>query len=325
MISAAGFPPLPENPLVSVIIPAYNMAECTRQTVDSLLAQDYGLVEVIAVDDGSSDSTPGVLESYGERIRFLRQANQGACRARNLGFSHCKGDLVAFLDCDDLWEPGKARRCVDYFRGHPRAGMVYSHAYWIDARGEIVGPRDFSPRPQGRVFRTLFAEDHVVNSTPVMRREALERVGPWDESIFTTADWDLWLRLALEFEVGFIQEALSRTRVASRYNGRNIERTRRETLYLIEKHRAHADAALVADSMANMHFYLSRLHAANGDFRSARLEALQGLGHDPWRFRLRAAAALYALGGPVNRLAQRGVEAYTRWACRLRSALLEGT
>lgn len=311
-------PTLSEKPLISVIVPAYNMAEFTILTVQSLLSQTYPALEVIVVDDGSSDDTLSRLKStFGDRVLLLEQKNAGACRARNHGFSRSRGELVAFLDCDDLWEPDKARLCVDYFKSHPEAGMVYSHAYWIDAAGEIIGPRAFAPRPRGRIFDSLLVEDHVVNSTPVVRRAALEQSGLWDENIFTTADWDLWLRLAERFAVGFIPAVLSRTRVVSYYNSRNIEKTRRETLYMLDKYRSRLPQERRDLALANMHFYLSRLHAANADFSAARREMEQACRLVPGRAKFRRALWIYRLGKPVNLMLSRLWQCYTLLSCRL--------
>lgn len=314
---SGALPALSETPLISVIVPAYNMEQFTVLTVQSLLSQTYSPLEIIVVDDGSSDGTVARLEAaFGDRIRLLKQNNAGACGARNKGFAVSRGELIAFLDCDDLWEPDKARRCVEYFRGNPEVAMVYSHAYWIDAAGKIIGPRHFKPRPSGRIFDSLVLEDHVVNSTPLIRRAALEQTGLWDEKIFTTADWDLWLRLADRFAVGFIPRVLSRTRIASYYNSRNIDKTRRETLYLLDQYRSRLPPERYDLALANMHFYLSRLHAANNDFTSARLEIKHACRLAPARAFFRRALWLYRLGKPANLVLSRLWQCYTLLSCR---------
>lgn len=308
-------PPLSAEPLVSVVVPCYNMAEHTHETITSLLNQTYPRLEIVAVDDGSTDRTPQVLASFAGRVTALRQENAGACRARNLGFSRTRGELVAFLDCDDLWEPGKAEKAVAAFRARPEAGLVYHHALWIDERGRIVGPRSFPALPSGRIFESLAVEDFIRNSTPVLRRAALEAVGLWDEAIFTTADWELWLRLAKDYPAAFIPEPLSRTRVSSYYNARNIEQTRRETLYLFEKHGGGLPEDSRRKALARMHFYLSRLFAANRDYAAARREALEAARLEPV-FKHRLGAWLYGLGEPVNDACGRVLQAVSEWRAR---------
>jgi glycosyltransferase involved in cell wall biosynthesis len=115
------------KPLVSVVIPSYNMEAFTPQTVESVLAQDYPSVEVIVVDDGSTDGSVGALKRFGERIRLIEQKNSGACAARNRGLQECRGEFVAFLDCDDLWEPRKLTRCVETLLARPAAVMAHSY------------------------------------------------------------------------------------------------------------------------------------------------------------------------------------------------------
>jgi hypothetical protein len=166
------------------------------------------------------------------------------------------------------------------------------------------------------VFAELARANHVMNSTPLCRTEAVRAAGGWDEAIFTTADWDFWLRLSKRGEVAFIPEALARTRVASYYNARNIDKTRREWLYVLDKHRADLPAGVYEESLARMGFYLSRLHAANGDYASALRAVEEGLKALPGDASLRRARFLYGLGGPVNRVVSRLWHCYTWLSCR---------
>lgn len=304
------------KPLVSVVIPSYNMADFTPLTVESVLAQDYPDVEVIVVDDGSTDGSVAALSRFGSRIRLIEQKNAGACAARNRGLQECKGEFVAFLDCDDLWERHKLTRCVETLQAHPKAVMVHSFAYWIDGLDKIFGPPCFAARPEGRIFTELARSNHVVNSTPVCRTVSVRAVGGWDEAIFTTADWEFWLRLSKAGEIAFIPEVLARTRVASYYNARNIDKTRREWLYVLDKHRADVSETVRAESVAHMHFYLSRLHAANHNYASAQREAEEGLKALPGDASLSRARFLYSLGGPVNRVVSQLWHCYTLLSCR---------
>jgi len=304
------------KPLVSVVIPSYNMEAFTPLTVESVLAQDYPNIEIIVVDDGSTDGSVASLRRFGDRIRVLEQKNAGACAARNRGLAESKGEFIAFLDCDDLWERNKLSRCVEALMAEPAAVMVHSHAYWIDAGGNIFGPPSFPPRPEGKVFAELARLNHVMNSTPLCRTEAVRALDGWDEAIFTTADWDMWLRLAQRGNITFLGEVLARTRVASFYNARNIDKTRREWLYVLDKHRASLSDAAYAESLARMSFYVSRLYAANDDYKSAWKEAGEGLKAKPRDGALRRARFLYGLGDPVNRVVSRLWQCYTFLACR---------
>lgn len=304
------------KPLVSVVIPSHNMAAYTPLTVESVLAQDYPNVEVIVVDDGSTDRSVEAVRRFGDEIRLIEQKNAGACAARNRGLEECGGEFVAFLDCDDLWEPDKLTRCVTALQARPEAIMVHSFAYWINAAEKIFGPPRFEAKPAGRVFDALSRGNFVVNSTPLSRTEAVRAAGGWDEAIFTTADWDIWLRLAKRGELAFIPRVLARTRVASYYNARNIERTEREWLYVLDKHKPDLAAGAYEASRGEMGFYLSRLHAANDDFDGARAAVEEGRRFLPDSRRLALARFVYGLGTPANRLLNRLWHCYTINSCR---------
>lgn len=114
------------SPLVSVIIPTYNRASLITQAVDSVLARSYRSVEIIVVDDGSTDETEAVLARYGHSIRFIRQPNLGRSEARNTGLEAARGTLVAWLDSDNYWHPGKLAAQVDYLERHPDTGLVFT-------------------------------------------------------------------------------------------------------------------------------------------------------------------------------------------------------
>src|SRR5262249_15019068 len=128
-------------PEVSVVVPAYNAERTLRETLDSVLGQTLQDFEVLVVDDGSSDATAAVARDAGDpRVRVLSVPNGGVARARNLGIQEANGDLIAFLDADDLWRPRKLERQVEALEARPRAGMSFTAALRIDADGDPLGP-----------------------------------------------------------------------------------------------------------------------------------------------------------------------------------------
>ena len=133
---------LREENIVSVVVPAYNCADCIGQAIDSILDQKYPFIEIIFVDDGSTDDTQKVLESYQNRITVLSQPNSGAAAARNTGLKSANGAYVSFLDSDDIWLPGKVDAQVKYLELHPDVGMVYhSWEVWrTDSEGKFLLP-----------------------------------------------------------------------------------------------------------------------------------------------------------------------------------------
>lgn len=189
------------SPLVSVVIPAYNAAALIGETLDSVLAQTYPNLEVLVVDDGSTDDTPQVLDRYADRIRVLRQANAGQAAARNCGAREARGELMAFLDSDDLWDPDKIARQVALLGRFPEALAVYCDHRSIDAKGHLLSPSAavVHPRPSGDILRALLLGPCIITPGLVLlRRAAFDATDGFDESASMRGheDYALWLRLA---------------------------------------------------------------------------------------------------------------------------------
>jgi glycosyltransferase involved in cell wall biosynthesis len=197
---------------VSVIIPTYNSAAFLLQTVDSILNQTYGDVELFVIDDGSTDNTRQILEPYLGRLTYLYQENQGESTARNEGVRLSHGEYVAFLDSDDYWLPEKLEREVKFLDAHPETVLVYAQNYVINRAGERIRFRgneimgDGTPGVQP-VFDRLVLDNLIVTPGVVLvRRSALEQTRGFDGSIQYGEDWDLWLSLAVLGPFGYIPE-----------------------------------------------------------------------------------------------------------------------
>jgi len=188
-------------PLVSVIIPAYNAAAFLGETLDSALAQTYPNLEIIVVDDGSTDATPEILESYGDRIRVRRQTNAGQAAARNFGARESHGELLAFLDNDDLWDPEKIARQVALLSRFPDALAVYCDHRAINAQGQPLsssGALGYQ-RASGDILKAMLLSCCIITPGLVLlRRRAFDEVGGFNQSQLMRGhdDYDLWLRLA---------------------------------------------------------------------------------------------------------------------------------
>ena len=206
-------------PRVSVIIPAYNRADLLPQAIASVLAQTYRDFEVIVVDDGSTDDTAAVAEQFGRAVRVIRQANAGEGAARNRGIVAATGELIAFLDSDDLWLPTKLARQVDFFKNDLSIGLVYTDAVAFHGKtGRVLWrfSERFQPH-QGWVGRPLLQRCFIAVSTVMARTEVVDEVGRFNEShaIRNYQDWDLWLRIAARWPIGYIPLVLARWRVHS--------------------------------------------------------------------------------------------------------------
>jgi len=202
-----------QRPLVSAIIPTYNNAALVAEAVDSALAQTYRPLEVIVVDDGSTDDTAARLAAYGERIRVVRIEHAGPAVARNAGIRAARGEFIAFLDSDDLWLPEKVARSAAPLLADARVGVVYTGTRVYDltvGREQRVPCYDLS----GRIHREVFLECRGVStSTIITRRICLDDVGLFDETLLRAQDWDLFIRLAERYDFRFVPETLTIRRV----------------------------------------------------------------------------------------------------------------
>lgn len=198
----------PKNVAVSVIIPTYNRAWALRAAVDSVLSQDYRDYEVVVVDDGSTDETQQVLAGYeGTRLTVIRQANFGVSAARNRGIRESAGNLIAFLDSDDRWLPGKLSRQIDFFTTHPQALICQTEEIWI-RNGTRVNPKNRHQKPSGDIFEPSLHLCLVSPSAVMMRRRLFDLVGMFDETLPACEDYDLWLRVGCRYPVYLIDEPL---------------------------------------------------------------------------------------------------------------------
>lgn len=185
---------------ISVIIPTFNRCAMLGKAVDSVLHQDYPDTEIIVVDDGSTDATREMLHSYGKRIRIIRQENRGVSAARNRGIAAAEGELIAFLDSDDLWLPGKLKSQAAFFADRPGAMICQTEEIWI-RKGVRVNPKKKHRKRSGMIFEPSLHLCLVSPSAVMMRRKLFAEVGLFDENLPACEDYDLWLRVSLRYPV----------------------------------------------------------------------------------------------------------------------------
>ncbi len=191
---------------VSVIIPVYNRAKPVTRAIDSVLKQTRPPLEIIVVDDGSTDETPDVLRQYGSKIKIIRQAHRGVSAARNRGIRSSRGQWIALLDSDDEWLPKKLAMAEKFHRGHPEYLIFQSEEIWI-RKGKRVNPKKKHRKYGGWIFKQSLPLCIVSPSAVIFHRSLLEQVGLFDESFPVCEDYDLWLRVAKKFPVGLDERA----------------------------------------------------------------------------------------------------------------------
>jgi glycosyltransferase involved in cell wall biosynthesis len=194
-------------PLVSIIIPTYNRAWSINRAIDSVFDQNYKNFELIVVDDGSTDETPGILSGYGKAIKVLSKRNSGVSAARNQGIAAASGNLIAFLDSDDYWLHPKLSTQVDFFLSHTDALICQTEETWIK-NGRRMNPKKRHQKPSGMMFSESLHLCLVSPSAVMIRKELFDDVGVFDEALPACEDYDLWLRITCQYPVCLIDTPL---------------------------------------------------------------------------------------------------------------------
>lgn len=213
--------------LVSVVVPTYNRANTVGETVDSILAQTYDSLELIVVDDGSTDGTSQVMQAYlgkDPRVTYLTKPNGGVASARNLGVAHAQGEFIAFCDSDDIWKPDKLSRQTPLFQD-PAVTLVYTGVLLLHANGKI-SPNLRGGYCEGQCFETLLTHNRVACSTAVARAAALDMNDLFDErrDLQGVEDKHLWTRLARIGTLAAVREPLVIYRLSPGSVSSNLER-----------------------------------------------------------------------------------------------------
>ncbi len=200
----------PSQALVSVVIPTYRRAAFLRRAIESVLAQTYPPVEVIVVEDGSRDAG-NVASSFGERVRYVWQENQGAAVARNTGAAGARGAWIALLDDDDYWVPDKLERQMALVDAFPSIGFVHANYFWVrDGKREPRPERRVHAVPSGWVTQELILSRFSINtSTALIREDVFRRVGGFNPAYRVVQDYDLWIRLSQVCQFGYLAAPLA--------------------------------------------------------------------------------------------------------------------
>jgi glycosyltransferase involved in cell wall biosynthesis len=252
-------------PRVSVLIPAYNRAGYLLETVNSALNQTFTDLEVVIVDDGSTDNTAQVVGGIPDpRVNYLYQENRGVSAALNTAWRSARGKYLSMLGSDDVWLPNLLEELVPVLDADPNLGLVYARAQGMDAQGkplsQILGAPEKFP---GEPLESILYGDFVCGIAALFCRASLERVGGFDETMTGNEDWDLWIRLAEHYRFAFCDKILARYRMHphSLTGGRSEAYTRiiLDRIRLIENYYARTNVpaeALAIKPLARRNVYM---------------------------------------------------------------------
>ncbi len=254
--------------LVSVVIPVHNAERYLEATLKSVFAQSYPHTEIIAVDDGSEDRSVDILKRYSDRVVLLRQPNSGAAAARNRGVQAASGEWIAFLDADDLWSPRKLQRQFD---GRGNCLWSYTDAVFVGGVNDGRKDSELNEKYHGPVLERLVCNNFVCLSSVLIQKQAYLNAGGFSERIRYVEDWELWIRLASEYEIAYVDEPLVKYRIHSASGSRSTRKTLPQHLKVIDLAFAEGSPAgrlrhLMPYAKARSYSICSQIAEEEGDY-----------------------------------------------------------
>ena len=244
----------------SVVITCYNYGHFIAEAIESVLQQTLSDVEILIIDDGSTDNSGEIAQRYlvDSRVHYFRQDNGGQAKAKNAGIRHSTGEFIAFLDADDRWTPDKLQKQVVLFQDS-QVGVVFSRAKYIDKDGDEISfkltGRWLQPK-RGKVTEELFMDNFVPFSSSIVRKECFDRFGTFDETLKMGIDWDLWLRISTGYHFNFVDEPLLEYRMGhSGQMSKNMEERQRCSDRIMESFLANYPSEITPNVLSNAEYY----------------------------------------------------------------------
>ncbi len=197
--------------LVSIVTPSYNQSRYLEETIRSVLSQDHPHIEYLIVDGGSSDGSVDLIKKYADRLAWwVSEKDKGQTDAINKGFDRAKGQIFAWINSDDTYEPGAVAAAVTYLQDHPEVGMVYGDCNFINESGEVIGKFN-AAQTDYHLLRRGYV--HIPQQTMFFRADLWREVGPLDPSFYFAMDYDLWTRIARRTQIKYVPQTWANFRL----------------------------------------------------------------------------------------------------------------
>jgi glycosyltransferase involved in cell wall biosynthesis len=250
--------------LISIVTPSYNQAHYIEETIRSVLSQDYPNIEYQIVDGGSTDGTIHIIKKYEDKLTWwISEKDKGQTDAINKGFARAKGDILAWINSDDTYEPGAVSAAVRYLEEHPKVGMVYGDCNFINKSGEVIGMFN-AAQTDYRLIRQGYV--HIPQQAMFFRADLWKQVGPLDPSFYFAMDYDLWTRISARSEIKYVPQTWANFRLHT--SGKTILDDYRcwpEMIRVHYRHRGSFFSTIVAK------YYIRKLIAPIWNWRRRRM------------------------------------------------------
>ncbi len=220
-------------PKISIITPSYNQGHFIEETIRSVLLQDYPDIEYIVVDGKSNDNTIEILKKYGNHLTWTSEPDEGQTDAINKGLKKSTGDIVAYLNSDDIYQPGTFLKIVHYFKNHPETAMIYGNIVHINKESDII---EYKKTRQVTIDNIFTFNVYIPQPTVFLRRSLVKNVGCFDNKLHLAMDFDYWVRVIKNCKISFLNEYLAAARIYPEAKSSSLTSGyKEEFLYIIEK------------------------------------------------------------------------------------------
>ena len=293
-------------PNVSVVLTCYNGVRWISRAIESILAQTYRDFELVMIDDGSTDNSKEIASSYlfDERVRYIYQENKGFSAALNRGIKESSGNIIGFICQDDLWVPSKLELQVKYLHEHKDVDLVHSNYYSIDSKGRLIEVRYvkipcFSSKE--KVVKQLFLNNFIGFETVLVKRKCLDKVGFFDECMVGFSDHDMWMRVAGDFNIGYLDLPLVKKRQHEfQLSKVRIEDVLKDEFLMAKKaiDRYPFLKRVIGKKIASLYYAWGIALLQKGNNKEAKQKFIKAIKCQPWKLKATAAyiaPALYNL------------------------------